>query len=90
MLTALFITAVVLLLLGAGAAVLIPFLIIGGLIWLVLLPIRLAFHLLFALIGGLFHLVFGVVAAVLGVLVAPVVLVVVGITLLSVFVAAAL
>ena len=83
MLTALVITVAVLLLLGAGGAFLIPILVIGGLIWLLLWPIRFAFHLVFAIIGGVFHLAFGLVAAVLGVLLAPVVLVIGGIALLG-------
>lgn len=90
MLTALAISAVVLLLLGAGAAFVLPFVIIGAAIWLILLPIRLAFHLLFAVIGGALHLAFGLHAAVLGVLFAPVVLVIAGIALLGAFAAATL
>ena len=46
-----------------GGALFIPLIVIGGLIWLITLPIRLLFGFVF---GGLFRLVFGLFGAVLG------------------------
>ena len=90
MLTGLFFGAILLLLLGVGGAVVLPFLIIGTVIWLVFLPIRLLFHLTFGLIGGFFKLIFGLGGALLGILLVPIVLVVVGIALVGAFFATAL
>jgi len=70
MLTFLLVAALGLALVG-GTAIALPFLVIGGVIWLVLLPIRLALDLTFGLVGGVLRLLFGLLGAVIGVLFAP-------------------
>lgn len=84
MLTFLFITALVLAVAGLGVFA-VPFLVIGALIWLVMLPFKLLFGFVF---GRLFRLVFGVLGAVLGLILAPIVMVVVGLAVAGAFLAA--
>ena len=72
------------------AILLLPLLLIGAVIWLVLLPIRLLFHLPVGLVGGFFSLLFGLAGALLGIVLVPVVLLVVGVALVGAFFAAAL
>lgn len=60
-----------------------PFLLIGGLIWLILLPIKLVFGLFGLFIGGIFRLVFGVLGALLGLILAPIALVIGGVLLVA-------
>ena len=55
------------------------FCLVGGFIWLVLLPLRILFKLIFGLVGGL-----------IGLLVAPIIMLVVGVALVGAFFAAAL
>ena len=85
MLTFLLFSAFAVVAFGFAGVFALPFLIIGGVIWLVLLPIRLLFGLVF---GGLFRLVFGIGGALLGLVLAPLVMVVVGVALVGAFVAA--
>lgn len=59
----------------AGLFVMLPVVLLGGAIWVV---------------GGLFRLVFGVLGALLGLIIGPIVLLVVGVALIGAFFAAAL
>lgn len=62
-----------------GGVVALPLLLIGALIWVVLLPLR-----------WLFKLVFGIGGALLGILIAPVVIIIAAVALAGVLVAALL
>ena len=73
-----------LLVLGALAfaffgVVVLPFMLIGLLFKLIFLPIRLVFFLL----GGLFRLVFGLLGGLLGLVLAPVMMLVVGVAIIG-------
>lgn len=83
MLTFIVVTALVLAVTGFGVFA-IPFLILGGLLWLVMLPIKLLFGFVF---GVLFRIFFGVLGALLGLILAPIILVVAGIALIGAFLA---
>jgi hypothetical protein len=83
MLTFLFFSALALVAFATGGLFLIPFLIVGAVIWLITLPFRLLF-------GGLFRLIFGIGGALLGIVLAPLILVVVAIAVVGAFVAAVL
>src|SRR5687767_1655517 len=87
MLTGLFVGAILLLVMGVGGAFVLPFLIVGALIWLVVLPFRILFHVVFGLVGGFFGLIAGIGGALLGVLLVPLVLLVVGVALVGAFLA---
>lgn len=87
MLTFLFFSALALAGLLIAGVFALPFLVIGAVIWLVLLPVKLLFGFIF---GGLFRLIFGIGGALLGLIIAPIVIVVVGVALVGVFVAALL
>ena len=76
MLVFLLLSALALAALGVGGALVLPFLLLGAVLWLATWPIRF-----------LFRLVFGVLGALLGLLVAPVVIVAVGFALLVAFAA---
>jgi hypothetical protein len=84
MFTFLLVGSLILVLLGFGALA-VPLLVVGGIVWLVMLPIKLLFGFVF---GGLFRVVFGVVGAILGLVLAPLVLVVAGIALVGAFLVA--
>jgi hypothetical protein len=84
MVTFLLVSALILAFLGFGFLA-VPLLVVGGIFWLVTLPIRLMFGFVF---GGLFRVFFGVLGALLGLILAPLVLVVVGVALVGAFVAA--
>ena len=60
-----------------------PFIILAGLFWLVTLPLRLLFGFIF---GGIFRLAFGLFGALIGLLLAPFVLLIVGAALAVAFV----
>jgi hypothetical protein len=70
MLTFLLVSALVLAALGLGSVAL-PFLVLGGVIWLVLLPVKLVLGLVVGLVGGAFRLLFGLFGALLALLLAP-------------------
>ena len=71
MLKFLFFSALVLAAVTIGAPIFFPLLLIFGVIWLIMLPIRL----LFGLVGWVFHLIFALLGIVLGIVVAPITLV---------------
>ena len=84
MLTFLLVSSLVLALFGFGLFAL-PLLIVGGVLWLVMLPIRLLFGFVF---GGLFRVFFGLLGGLFSLLLVPLVMVVVGVALVGAFVAA--
>ena len=84
MLTFLLVSSLALAVLGFSALAL-PLFVVGGAIWLILLPIKLLFGFVF---GGLFRAVFGLLGGLLGLIVAPLVMIVVGVALLGAFLAA--
>ncbi len=84
MFTFLLVSSLILALLGFGFLA-VPLLVVGGILWLVMLPIKLLFGFVF---GGLFRVVFGVVGAILGLVLAPLVLIVAGIALVGAFLVA--
>jgi hypothetical protein len=84
MLTFLLAGAMVLAVLGFGMFAL-PLLIVGGVLWLVTLPIRLLFGFVF---GGLFRLFFGLLGGLFSLILIPLVMVVAGVALVGAFVAA--
>ena len=71
MLKFLFFSALVLAAVTIGAPIFFPLLVIFGVIWLILLPIRLVF----GLVGWVFHLIFAILGLVLSVVFAPIMLV---------------
>ena len=70
--------------LAFAGAVAIPFIVIGGLIWLITFPLRL----LFKLIGGILGLVFGLLGSLFGLIIGPVVMIVVAVALIGAFLTA--
>ena len=72
MLTFLLVGSLALALLGFGFLAL-PLLVAGTVLWIVLLPVKLLFGLVF---GGVFRVLFGVLAALFGLIVAPLVAIV--------------
>jgi hypothetical protein len=75
---------------GLTGALALPLLAIAAVVWLVTLPFRLLFGLVFGVLGGLFRLVFGIGGALIGIILFPLVIVVAGIALVGAFVAAML
>lgn len=84
MLTFVIISAFILAALGFGAIAL-PFLIVGAVIWLVMLPIRFIFGFL---IGGFFRVIFGVLGGLFGLLLAPLLVILLVVGLVVAFVGA--
>jgi len=84
MFTFLLASSLALALLGFGFLA-IPLLVVGGVIWLVLLPIKLLLGFVF---GGLFRVVFGVLGTLLGLILAPLLLIVAGVAVVGAFIAA--
>jgi hypothetical protein len=80
----LLVSALVLALLGFGFVAL-PLLLVGGVIWLVMLPIRLLFGFVF---GGLFRVFFGLLGGLLSLILVPLVMVVAAVALVGAFIAA--
>ena len=72
--------------LAFAGVVAIPFMLIGAVIWLVMLPFRIFFKLL----GAIFGMVFGLGGALLGLIIAPIVMVIVAVALIGAFVSALL
>jgi hypothetical protein len=70
--------------LAFAGAVAIPFIVIGGLFWLITFPLRL----LFKLIGGILGMVFGLLGGLLGLIIGPVVLIVVAVAVVGAFLSA--
>lgn len=70
--------------LAFAGAMAIPFIVIGGLLWLITFPLRL----LFKLIGGIFGMVFGLLGGLLGLIIGPIVMVVVAVVLIGVLLSA--
>lgn len=69
-----------------AGVVAIPFMLIGAVLWLVMLPFRLFFKLL----GGLLGMVFGLVGGLIGLVIAPIVMIVVAVALVGAFISALL
>jgi hypothetical protein len=65
--------------LALAGVVAIPFIVIGGVIWLITFPLRL----LFKLVGGILGMVFGLLGGLLGLVIAPVVMLVVVIAIVG-------
>lgn len=70
--------------LAFAGAVAIPFIVIGGLFWLITFPLRL----LFKLIGGILGMVFGLLGGLFGLIIGPIVMLVVAVALIGAFLSA--
>jgi hypothetical protein len=82
MLAALFFSSLLFVAVMIGV-VAVPVLVVGTVVWLIILPFKLLF-------GGLLRLIFGVGGALLGLLIGPLVMAIVGVALMGAFVAALL
>lgn len=80
MLSFLFVTLFAIIGVAAAGVVAVPVLVLAALFWLILLPIKLLVGFVF---GGFFRLVFGLLGAVLGVIMIPLLMVVAGVAIVG-------